>query len=358
MKASEFVPTIGPDRVPGVTVFHGSEPWFIAEGIRAIRAAFLGEDDEGFLSVDAPRGPGDREGVALPELIDDLRTFPMFGGRKVVVWRTRSLDGETAKPLGPLAKSPPSFARLVVVAASLGKGVGPALGKAGATVADSRRLFDTPWPGKPEWDTQLDRWAADRARTRGLKMSLRMAHLLTGIVGNDLGAVDGALEKLAIGGGGEVTEEAVRALTGGGRDFDAFAFGEAIYARDQAKAFRIARNAFREGMEDGRGGRIRDLGTVVGRLLWSVRFRLGDVYRAARELEGGASPAEAARTVQRGGNQAAARRAVDQARRFTPAELLEHYVLLVDAETETRRGLPGDTVLEALVPKLTGEADG
>ena len=39
-----------------------------------------GRDDEsGFLSVDAPRRPGDREGVELPELLDDLRTFPMFG---------------------------------------------------------------------------------------------------------------------------------------------------------------------------------------------------------------------------------------------------------------------------------------
>jgi len=344
--------------VPGVIVLHGEEGWFASEAARTVRESFLGEEDEGLVLRDAPRTASDPEGARLGAVLDEARTVPMFGGRKVIWYRASSLDDGERKALAEAAGSRLEFSRLVVSLRKLGKAAAAALTKAGAAVADARRLFDTPWPGRPETDTPLNKWAAGRAGRRGLRMSLATAHLLTGQLGNDLGRIDSAIEKLATAAKGrrEIDESAVRALTGGGRGFDAFAFGDAIYDRDERKAWRVSRNAFSEGMEDARGRRDRSPSFVAGRLLWSVGFRLKDVYRAARLLAEGRSEEEAIRGLGRGRHPAAIR-AVGQARRFPIETLRRHHVLLAEAEAVLRSALPQEVVVERLIPVLTETAD-
>ena len=355
MKIGSLLGQLKAGKSAPVTVLFGNEPWFVGEAVRAVRETFLDEDGEGFHSFDAPRGPGDRDAVTLPQAIDEARTVPMFGRRQVVVLRAASLSDEEVEILGGLARSAPGFSRFVLVLPSLGAKAAKALGKAGAAVAESRRLFDSPWPGKAEWDTDLDKWAASRARERGKRMTLATAHLLTGLVGNDLGAVDSTIEKiaLAIGSKPEIDEEAIRALTGGGREFGAFAFGEAVYGRD----VREARNAFREGVEDARGRRVHRSDVVAGRLLWSVQYRLKSVYEARRLLDDGRSEQEVLAALG-GPRKPAAIRAIAQAKRFPLKSLREHFVLLADAEAELRTPVPQEVVVESLIPKLVGDVDG
>ena len=195
--------------------------------------------------------------------------------------------------------------------------------------------------------------------SRLTSMTLATAHLLTGLVGNDLHAVDSTIEKiaLAIGSKPEIDEEAIRALTGGGREFGAFAFGEAVYGRDVREAFRVARNAFREGVEDARGRRVHRSEVVAGRLLWSVQYRLKSVYEARRLLDDGRSEQEVLAALG-GPRKPAAIRAIAQAKRFPLKSLREHFILLADAEAELRTPVPEEVVVESLVPKLVGDVDG
>jgi DNA polymerase III delta subunit len=184
-------------------------------------------------------------------------------------------------------------------------------------------------------------------------MTLAAAHALTSLTGNDLGAVDATLRNLTVAAGDrpEIDEDTVRELVGGGRDYGAFAFGEAVYTRDPAKALAIARNAFREGIEDQKGRRVRDAGYVAGRLLWSVGFRLKDVYRVSKVLAAGASDAEAEKASGKRGP--IAKRLLRQAKGFTPEELIGHWVLLADAEADLRTPVPPPVIVERFVGTVT-----
>ncbi|MHC4472888.1 MAG: DNA polymerase III subunit delta [Planctomycetota bacterium] len=359
MKIAALLGRLSGGKIPAVTVLFGGEPWFVNEAIGAIRVSFLGEDGEGFLSLDAPRGPGDRDAVPLPEAVDEARTVPMFGGRKVVVLRAPALADEEVGILAGLAKSAPPFSRFVLVLPSLGAKAQKALTKAGAAVAESKRLFETAWPTKPEWDTELNKWAARRARDIGKRMTLRTAHLLTGLLGNDLGALDGAIARLSLSVGERpgIEEEDIEVLAGGGRDFGAFAFGEAVYARDVPEAFRVARNAFREGIEDQRGRRVHGADVVAGRLLWSARYRLKHVHEARRLLDEGRSDEEVVGAIGTGKRNPALIRAVEQAKGIPLDTLQRHFVLLTDAEAELRTPVPQEVVVETLIARLTGDDD-
>lgn len=361
MNAPELVAAIGGGRLGAVTVFFGDETWFASEGVRAARAAFLPEGDaEGYLVFDAPRNANDREGTGLGDALDEGRTVPMFGGRKLVVWRGRTVDDEGLAALVSVAESSPAFCRFVIVISSLGKAAAKKLEKAGVAVAECRRLFDTPWPGNPEFKTALNQWTAQRARAHGLGIPLPVAHVLTGAIGNDLGAVDSALVKLSLNlpQGTTVTEDDLAPLLGGGRDYGSFAFGEALYSRDAAKAFRVARNAFREGMEDASGRRSRSPDQVAARLLWSAGYQLEKVWEAARMLGDGKRPAEAVLALGRGRKTPMATRAVRYAEQFRREELVHHHVLLEAAEAETRTSVPKEVVIETLIPRIAGAADG
>ncbi|MEN8152103.1 MAG: hypothetical protein ABFS86_19965, partial [Planctomycetota bacterium] len=77
-------------------MLHGEETWFAREATRIVRGRFLrgegGEEGEGFLSFDAPRSLNDSEGVGIGVALDEARTFPMFGGKKVIRYRARALE--------------------------------------------------------------------------------------------------------------------------------------------------------------------------------------------------------------------------------------------------------------------------
>ncbi len=339
-------------KVPPVLVLHGDEDYFSDAAVRLAREAFLGRAEEGFVALDAPRRPGDSEGTPLPDALEDARTLPMFVAKKLVLWRCPALGEADAVLLAKFAAAAPSFSRVIIAAGETGRGTAKKLADAGAVVVECRRLFDTPWPGRPEWDTALNKWTTARAKERGLALDLQTAHRITAIVGNDLSLVDAALSVLAAS-GARVTEESVRDLLGGSRDYSVFAFGEAVYERNAALAFRIARNLFLEGTEDERGRNRRDAGYVAGRLVWSAQYRLAQVYAAARLLAQGRSPEEAAAAL---GGKPPAVRAVTQARAFRIEALRRHFPALTEAAAALRTAVPEAAVMDALVVRLTEDA--
>lgn len=359
MKAPDLLRAIQAGKAKCVTVFHGEERWFADQAVAVLCESFLGGDRAGLESVDGQKGDSDTLGVPFSEVLDDVRTLPMFSGRKLIYFRARSaLDDEEVKGLLSLAKSAPEYARLVVRISTLGKGVAPRLTRAGAAVGEAKRLFEKPWPGNPASKAPLNLWIRSRASERGVSIRGNESVLLSSAIGNDLGALDTALSDLssAVGAGGEITEEAIRELTGRGREFDGFSFGEAIYSRDAGMAMRIYRSAFTDGVEE-KGGRVtQNRSAVVARLTWSVRYALERVYAARLLLDEGLGTDQA--TKRMAGNPAANKRAVEQARRFSSEELRRHFVLLTECEADIRRGLPEEAIIARLIVRLARGENG
>ena len=359
MKAEDLLSRLDRGEIPVVTLLHGEERWFAQRAAEVVKGAFLGDGDGEFATVEGKKGEKDLHGTPLPPVIDDLRTVPMFGGRRVFLYRAYTLEADDLAALLSFAKAKSSYSRLVLHLDSLPQGAAPKLTKAGAAVGEARKLFDSPWAGKPAWNTPLNQWAVARARELGLKLDLRTAHVLTGIIGNELGNILAALRKLTVesDGRGPVGEDEIRKVTGGGREFDAFAFGDAIYARDAARALRICRNAFSEGISDRKGRRSQNASGVAARLLWSVNYRLDQIHRGAAMLADGRSEGEVQKAI--GGNTPAAIRGLEYAKTFELATLRQHHVWLLEGEGELRRinGLE-QHVLEVLIPRLTGALNG
>jgi DNA polymerase III delta subunit len=356
VKVQELIGRLEGGKIPGLLVLHGPERWFVGRIAGTVREAHL-EGEDGVETFEGPRRPGDPEGTPLTDLLEEARTIPMFASRKVLLYRVAALAKEDVDRLVEYAKAPSSATRLIVYAYE-GLKAGPAgrLARAGAGVGDCGRLYETPRAGRAPHTAQLCQWVLGRAREIGARLDDRAALLLCGLVGNDLGALDAALAVLAVG-GEPIAEQTVRSLVGGGRGFDAFAFGEAIYEGDPGRAYQIARNAFREGLEEKKGRWNRAPAFVAARLLWSVHYRLAQVYAVRLALDEGLSAQEAVGSL--GGKPHPAKmRAAEQAGRFTTEGLREHFVSLTRAEGDLRSSLPAPVVIDGLVDALAGGGRG
>jgi DNA polymerase-3 subunit delta len=347
-------------RIPPVVVLFGNESWFADRALDAFVTSFLDGDRGGLLTLDAPRAAGDTEGTPLGAALDEARTAPMFAGRKVVFFRSRgALAAEEIEGLERVARAGPPFSRVLVFVPELSKGAEKKLGEAGALTAAARRPFEKAWPGEPEWKTPLNRWVLARAGERGKRISLQDAHVLTRILGAELGTLAAVLDRLVIAVGDRpvITREDLRAVVGREREYDAFAFGEAIYRLDAAEALRVARNSFLDGVSDRWGKKSRDEDVVAGRLLWSARRRLGAIQAATALISSGKSREEVVQALG-GRRNPGAVRAAEEARKFQPDELLRHQLLLTDAEAELRSAVPRQAVISRLVLALTGALHG
>jgi len=138
---------------------------------------------------DAQRIDADGERAELADVLDELRSFAMFGGRKVVVVRDAgAFLTRFREPLEEYVAAPSDNATLVLRLPSLPKTqrIAKAIDKVG-------RIENCDPP------RDLARWASDRARSaHKITLEPDAARLLVELVGEDLGRLDNELAKLAI----------------------------------------------------------------------------------------------------------------------------------------------------------------
>ena len=141
------------------------------------------------LPPDAQRVDADGERAELADVLDELRSFAMFGGGKVVVVRDAdAFITRFREPLEEYVAAPSDSATLVLRLASLPKTqrIAKAIAKVGS-IEDCSPPVD------------VARWAADRARSaHKFTLEPEAARLLVELVGADLGRLDNELAKLAI----------------------------------------------------------------------------------------------------------------------------------------------------------------
>jgi DNA polymerase III delta subunit len=150
---------------------------------------------------DAARIDVDGERAQPSDVFDELRSFAMFGGSKLVV--VRNADAFVTRfreQLEHYVAAPSDSATLVLRLNSL-----PGNQKIHKLIAKTGKIVQCEPP------RDLAKWAVERAKSEHkVTLALDAAKLLVELIGNDLGRLDMEIGKLAINApGGKITTEVV-----------------------------------------------------------------------------------------------------------------------------------------------------
>lgn len=210
---------------PGLPIYAlvGEVPFLQQQGLSAITATLPSEPQR--LDID-----GERSGLA--DVLDELRSFAMFGGAKLVV--VRDADDFISKHRSQLedyAANPASSGTLVLRCKSL-----PGNQRITKQIAKVGQIIKC----EPPKDRELPMWIEQRARdSHGIKMQRDAAELLADLIGGELGRIDNELAKLALSVDGPVTADNIRS---GGvafqREQQMWSMTDALSNGDKAEAVR------------------------------------------------------------------------------------------------------------------------
>jgi DNA polymerase-3 subunit delta len=150
------------------------------------------------LGPDAQRRDIDGERGELAEVLDELRSFAMFGGAKVVVVRDAdAFVSRFREPLETYLAAPSEASTLVLRLGSL-----PSNQRIYKIIAKVGQIHDC----NPPKARELAKWVMERGAVHKVRVDAEAARLLCDYIGGDLGRLDGELAKLAIGAaGGKIT---------------------------------------------------------------------------------------------------------------------------------------------------------
>jgi DNA polymerase-3 subunit delta len=198
------------DRFPPgpVCVLFGDEPFLKRQALVRLRRAVLGEGEGGF-SLTTFEGPL----AVLPDVLEELGTLAMFGGRRLVVVEEADDFVSRYRPeLEDYVARPKASGVLVLEVRSW-----PATTRLFKAVAAAGLQIECTAPKDARL---LARWLTAWAKTvHNVKLTLPVAEELLDMVGPELGLLDQELAKLALaaGPGGEATSAMLQRLVGGWR---------------------------------------------------------------------------------------------------------------------------------------------
>lgn len=170
-----------PASIKPVYAIVGDEPFLQMESLRAILAA---------MPADVQRVDLDGDTAQLADVMDELQSFSMFGGHKLLV--IRDADDFLSKhreKLEAYCEKPSSSSSLVLRLSSLPKNqrIYKAIAKAGEVLACE--------PPKP---AELAGWVSKRAGAHGVKIESEAARAIADLIGPDFGRLDSELARLAL----------------------------------------------------------------------------------------------------------------------------------------------------------------
>ncbi|MGD8860909.1 MAG: DNA polymerase III subunit delta [Myxococcales bacterium] len=328
MHAHEVTSAAEQGRVPDVVVLAGAEGFFVDRAVTALRAAAVERGMESF-NEEIFHG----KGLPAARVLDAARTLPMMASRRFVL--VRGVDGMAAAELDRLVdylEAPSESTCLVLTADKLdGRTRFARRAKKLGKVADAAPL-------KP---SELRSFVASETKRRGLSMSRDAAAALVDAVGNDLPAIDDALERLSlyVGEGGQIDLAAVETCVAKVRVESIWALVDAVGMRDRRTAIRAAASLLAD-----REPPLRILAMLARQLRMVGRMQTG--------LAEGLPPPEAAK--QAGAPPFKARDLATAARRFRPEDLRRAFAVIAETDLALKGSRqPPDVVLEGAVLALT-----
>lgn len=247
------------------------------------------------LPPDAQRSDVDGERADLADVLDDLRSFAMFGSGKVVV--VRSADAFITRfreQLEDYVASPSDSGSLVLRLDAL-----PKAQRIYKAIAKVGRIEECE---PPKGQAALAKWVQQHGKSdHGVTVDPDAANLLADLIGDDLGRLDTELAKLAISAdGGRVNAAAVSGGVSFQREREMWDMTNALAAGELAEALRRWRQLLHaDPSTEFRaitwlGMWLEDVGTVLaakrgrgpgtGKLTWKYKERFQPFIRNSERL--------------------------------------------------------------------------
>lgn len=212
----------------------GEEPFFIDAITEVLEHEVLDEAEKAFnLTVVYGRD------VSMDQVISTAKSFPMMGARQVIIVREAQAmdDWKKAEKLNGLEhyldQPQPST---VLAFAYKGKKI------------DARLKAGKKLKAKGEWfvsarlrEQKIPTWVKGYMESKGHKITDKASYVLSEYLGNDLGKLSGALDKLIIAApqGEDVTVEHIERNIGISKDYNVFELQRALSTKDIVKSNRI-----------------------------------------------------------------------------------------------------------------------
>lgn len=314
-----------------VYVIAGEEAFLRAEALAALAEVPGGDVSE---------LPGD---TAVAAILDEARTLPFLGDRRVVLVRGASdLVADEGDALAAFAARPPERSTLVLEAPKLDR-----RRKTTKALLERATLVACEAPD----DAGLMAFVRARARVHGGELARGAdAALIERLGGHDvsLGALDAEVQKLVTAGPGPVTAERVAALASVGSSEESFAMVDAIARGDVGGALGKLQTILRDGLVTGQE-RVRDPSAIAFILLGILRWDLGRLLRGRAMLQAGQRPFDiyGALKVFRDKDRFMAR-----LRRATREDLGRRHEWLRQADAAMKNGGDAFATLTALLARL------
>jgi len=208
-------------------LLNSSDRYLHAEAVSLIKGLIPPEElDFNFQSFDMLSS--EQEKTAFDQILDVLNTVPFFTGRKyVVIENSQKIAKKDLKKLETYLQGPSGSSVLALL-------------YEGSLKKDAKESF------KGVKQISLDiregdmpAWIVEKAKLKGLNLSIDAAEYLVAVIGPDLGMLSTEIEKLTLVGKPEIEKGDIAEIIEGKRIFGAFDLINAIRERDKEKVFRI-----------------------------------------------------------------------------------------------------------------------
>jgi DNA polymerase-3 subunit delta len=302
-------------------LFVGSERFFVERAVSELRRAVLGEQPDAF-NEEIYYG----KSASIDRVIESARTLPMLARTRFVL--VRGIDGLRDTDLDRLAgylEQPVASCCLVLTAEKIdGRTRLARIAKKGGFWVDAGPLRPSALRG----------FAVSEAESRGHRISSDAVSWLVDAIGNDLSAIDDALERLSlyVGEGKGIDLEAVRVDS-------IWALVDAVSMRDSKGFLKAAASLLSHG-------------EPPLRILAMIARQLRMVARMRHALQSGLSPEQAA--AEAGAPPFKARELAVAARRFRNADLGAAFQVLAETDLALKSSRrPPETVLQGALVELS-----
>jgi len=323
-------------------VFFGKDSFSLRERLDELRASL---DADGMLATSTSVLDGRR--ATLAEVTGACDAAPFMCAHRLVIVegllsrvggggraRKRGGEAEAWLPLAEYVERMPPSTHLVLVDTEA---------EGDSALVEALRGKGEVREFRPLAQRAVSDWIRARAASRGLALSAAAARLLADFVGNDLWALSGELEKLAVYAAGRPAgEDDVRALVAAVREASVFPLVDAIVERRPAAAIKLLRQMFRQ--ESG-----------PQYILAMIQRQLRHLAVAREMLDAGESGRRIGEALHL--HEFALDKLLEQAGRYSQPRLQSAFQRLLEADLQVKRGVyDGDLALELLVHDLAEPA--
>lgn len=309
-----------------VHVLVGSEAFLVDRLTRLLKKATVGDGPRGF-NDDVFHG----QGISMKRVVGAARTLPMMAGARFVL--VRDLDDAPAAELDVLAEyvAAPSPTTCLVVTAEKIDGR--------SKLAKAAKASGSWVTVEPLKGPLLERFALGEVKRRKHTIDGRAAGALLDAVGNDLAALEDAVERLTLYvGGGPIDVAAVEAVVARVRVESVWALVDAVALRRTKVAIEAAGSLLAN-----REPPLKILSLLTRQLRMIARFKAA--------IAAGANPTKATQAA--GALPFKTRDLETSARKFSDADLVRAFAILADADVALKGSKRDeDIVLEETVLAL------